>query len=297
MSAPAYTKLPTEEPGSPSGVATPQSPAYTEAPAAHTVLPPSYPTAHRPPPAASLSTTDNDDDDDEVKTININIVIKIPKSIQFPCFRRRCGRRDGAFATRDGIPREEKKRRFFVVMMALFYLSFVICSAVAWGLKRHIWEYSPVPLAIITFSPFIDFFIVGATILRVRRISQGQKPGFGFAFLIMTNITLFLLHLIIMIIAAGPWTHTYGYGWYYGGRMRAIVGLALYSVSGMTAIKLILALWVIRRRTMVVGGLRENIRAFREEFRQAMDGVDGADVSQAEEGDARRSQEGRVYLS
>ncbi|KAK6519410.1 hypothetical protein TWF281_003244 [Arthrobotrys megalospora] len=296
MAVPAYSKLPTEEPVSPARIATPESPVYVDSPTTHPTLPPTYPTIHRPPPAASICTT-HEGDDDDVRTININITIKVPKSFNFPCFRRRC-RRDPAYATRDGyqIPREEKKRRFLAVTMAFFYFSFFICGAVAWGLKdqNNIWEYSDVPLAAITFSPFIDFFIVASTILLVRRYNEEKRPGFLFAVLAMINGLLFILHVAILIIAAGPWTHTYGYGWFYSGHMRAIVGLTLYSVSGMTAVKLLLAIWVTKRIAKRDGGLKQRLREFREEVRQCMD---GSDASRVEEGEARRSQEGRVFLS
>ncbi|KAF3221552.1 hypothetical protein TWF106_006151 [Orbilia oligospora] len=267
MAAPAYSKVPTEEPMSPARIPTPDSPVYVESlrpsapvpPSTVPVLPPSYPTVHRPPPTASICTTNegDGDDDDDVKTININITIKIPKSFDFPCFRRRrCPRKDPAFATRGG--------------------------------------YSHVPLALTTFTAPIDFFIVAATILLVRRFNEQKRPGFRFAVLAVINIAMFILHVTIIIIAAGPWTHVYGYGWYYAGKLKAIVGLTLYSVSGMTAAKLLLGIWVFKRLAKKDGSMKRRLRAFREEIRQC---IDGEEPVQHEEGDARRSQEGAVFLA
>ncbi|KAK6358641.1 hypothetical protein TWF730_007964 [Orbilia blumenaviensis] len=306
MSAPAYSKLPTEEPMSPAGIPTPDSPVYVESPSApHTVpptvsnvipvLPPSYPTVHRPPPPGSICTTTESSDDD-VKTININITINIPSSFKFPCFRRHC-RRDPAYATSTGtqIPRAEKKRRFLTVLLAFAYFTFLLCAAVAWGLrnKHHITEYSPVPLGIATLTAPIELFIVGSTILIARRFSEHKRPGPVFAMLSVILATLFILHVVIIIIAAGPWTHTFGYGWYYASTMKPVVGLTLYSVSGMTAVKLLLAIWTLKRLSPKNGALKTHLRAFRDEFRQCV----GEESNQAEEGDARRSQEGSVFLA
>lgn len=305
MAAPAYSKVPTEEPSSPARILTPDFPVNIESPRPSTppsiipVLPPSYPTVHRPPPTAFIGTTnEGDGDSDDVRTININMTIKIPKSFDFPCFRRRRCRRDPAFATRDGyeIPREEKKRRFIAIMMVFAYFTFLLCGAVAWGIhdSLNVWEYSHLPLALTTFTAPIEFFVVGATILLVRRFNEQKRPGFKFAILAIINATMFILHVIIIIIASGPWTHTFGYGWHYGGKLRAIVGLTLYSVSGMTAVKLLLGIWTFKRLAKKDGTLKRHLRAFREEIRQY---VDGEEPSRVEEGDARRSQEGGVFLA
>ncbi|KAF3116974.1 hypothetical protein TWF569_002386 [Orbilia oligospora] len=309
MAAPAYSKVPTEEPVSPARIPAPDSPVYVESPRPSApippstvpVLPPSYPTVHRPPPTASICTTNegDGDDDDDVKTININITIKIPKGLNFPCFRRRrCPRKDPAFATRGGyeIPREEKKRRFLAITMVFAYFTFLLCGAIAWGIYDHmnVYSYSHVPLALTTFTAPIDFFIVAATILLVRRFNEQKRPGFRFAILAVINIAMFILHVTIIIIAAGPWTHVYGYGWYYAGKLKAIVGLTLYSVSGMTAVKLLLGIWIFKRLAKKDGSMKRRLRAFREEIRQC---IDGEEPVQHEEGDARRSQEGAVFLA
>ncbi|KAK6348577.1 hypothetical protein TWF718_006365 [Orbilia javanica] len=305
MAAPQYSRVPTEEPSSPARIPTPDSTVYVESPQSSApaplstipILPPSYPTVHRPPPSITTTTNEGDGDDDDVRTININITIKIPKSFDFPCFRRRRCRRDPtSFAARDSyeIPREEKKRRFIAVLIVFSYFTFLLCGAIAWGIydSLNVWEYSHVPLALTTFTAPIEFFVVAATILLVRRFNEQKRPGFRFAILALINITMFILHVAIIIIAAGPWTHTFGYGWHYGGKLKAIVGLTLYSVSGMTAVKLILGMWIFKRLASTDGRLKRSLRAFREEIRECV----GEEPSRVEEGDARRSQEGGVFL-
>ncbi|KAK6519894.1 hypothetical protein TWF506_000189 [Arthrobotrys conoides] len=305
MAAPAYSRVPSEEPMSPARISTPDSPVYITSPKASApscavpILPPTYPTVHRPPPTASICTTnEGNGDDDDVKTISINITIKVPKSFNFPCFRQRRCRRDPACTTCDGyeIPREEKKRRFIAVLMVFAYFTFLLCGAIAWGIYDHlnIWQYSHVPLAITTFTAPIDFFIVASTILFVRRLNEQKRPGFRFAILAILNSTLFILHLVVLIIAAGPWTHTFGYGWHYGGKLKAIVGLTLYSVSGMIAVKLLLVIWTIKRLAKKDGSLKSQLRAFREEIRQC---VGGGEPVQVEEGNERRSHEAGIFLA
>ncbi|EPS44056.1 hypothetical protein H072_1946 [Dactylellina haptotyla CBS 200.50] len=249
------------------------TPAPTESPIMSPARPgpsnlPEYQrTVHRPPP--STISSDPSDPDDDYKTININITIKIPSSFRFPCFRR-CKRRgrDGAppqprdfrsLREGDGIPPAEKKRRALAVLITLFYISFIVCGAVSWGLKnRHgVWEIPHAPLIIETFIPILDFFVLLSTIFVIKRHREEDKPSVRYVILILLNLGLFILHLVIMILAV-IWHVKGGSGYYRGyywmwvheGKLRTICALILYSTVTMMVFKIIALLAIIRVRSL-----------------------------------------------
>ncbi|KAK6544133.1 hypothetical protein TWF694_000841 [Orbilia ellipsospora] len=276
MADPSIKKTPIVETGSspavdPRAIMTPvySTPAQSVA-GREPAPPPMYApgTVHRPPPSISPSDHGNPSEpDDDYKTININITIKVPSSFHFPCWRR-CKRRhqdppppshsiQGIHA-RDGIPRAEKRRRFLAVVVAIFYLSFIICGAVAWGIKDRagIWTIPQAPLILETFAPFLDVFVLYSTIIAIKRHQENDKPGFRWFILLVLNVGLFVLHLVVLIFAAiwaenaENYLYWRGRYWHMNHNKIAVAGLMLYNTSTLILIKFILFIAIMRKRSL-----------------------------------------------
>lgn len=231
----------------PASIATPESRNVTPPPVKSPG--PLYNTIRRPPPDSI--TPSEPDNDDELRTININITINIPSSLKFPAFRRRCWDRKLKAAQ---TPKDVKKRRFLAFIIAIFYISFIVCGSVAWHLKNdsYVWQIPHAPLIIETFAPLLDLFATVATIFVIKRHNEGDKPAFRYAILFLVNFLLFVLHLTIMILAA-VWIDKYdnNYWTYYSGqKTKDIAGLMLYNTVTMIVIKIVLLLAVIRQRSL-----------------------------------------------
>ncbi|KAF3906077.1 hypothetical protein ABW21_db0208027 [Orbilia brochopaga] len=231
-------------------VVAPRSPSPPGSPAAPLLAP------HSPAltqTTASLAGSGISEADDELNTINIHIQINVPKSLALPCFRRswynecraRCGSRI----------RERRPHKFLGFVLGIFYISFVVCGAVAWHLRNRYTLYmlgSVAPEVIATFSPFFDLFVNVSTILVIRRHSGEDKPSARYAVLFLANFVLFVLHLVLLIIAAS-WQADSNYSWWYYEQFqkrKVVVGLMLYSMTTLVFFKVLLALAVITKSSL-----------------------------------------------
>lgn len=276
--------------------------------------PPMYETVHRPPPPTSPSTIpqsepDHDHDHDhDTRTININIQINIPGSIRLPCFRRRCRHRhreDGRGLGFHGseIPIEEKRRRFLAFLILLFYISFIVCGAVAWHIKNHhgVYTVSVVPCVIATFSPLLDLFVLWATTYVIRRYRNDDKPSARYAFLFLLNILLLALHISILIVAIVYENTSYRNSWsYYGHQWQPVIGdLLIYNNSTLISFKLITFLIILKSaglRNTFGQSVRRIPSAIGEEFRYQVLTQDVDDDAEAIRGATATADRGRVYL-
>ncbi|KAF3911737.1 hypothetical protein AA313_de0205334 [Arthrobotrys entomopaga] len=276
-------------------------------------------TVHRPPPSISPSDrTGPSEPDDDYKTININISIKVPSSFHFPCWRR-CKHRHQdpppphssiqGYHARSDIPRAEKKRRFLAVVVAIFYISFIICAAVAWSVRNDagVWSVPEAALALETFAPILDIFVLYSTIIVIKRHQESDKPGFRYFLLLVLNFGLFVLHLVILILAA-IWADAanngmdYGrsYNWHMNRNKESVAALILYNTSTLILIKFILFIAVLRKRALrqKFGQSVTNVSAFiGQEYRyHSLTGDVDEDATRIDS--ARNStDQGRVYLA
>jgi len=149
---------------------------------------------------------------------------------------------------------EEKRRRFLAFVIVIFYISFIVCGAVAWHLKNYFWSYpsgSVVPAIIETFVPFFDFFVLVSSIFLIRRHREGDKPSFRYGILFVLNVALFILHLVIMIIMAVWIGRRSSYNHYYwSARGPNVAGLILYSSATMVLFKILLLIAALRSRSL-----------------------------------------------
>ncbi|KAJ6262554.1 hypothetical protein Dda_3365 [Drechslerella dactyloides] len=196
------------------------------------------------------------DPSDELNTINIHIQINVPKSLALPCFRRswyreRCRARCGHGTDASG----RRRWRFLGFILTVFYISFIVCGAVAWHLRNDYDLYtlgSRAPLVLATFSPLLDAFVTVSSILVIRRHTDNDKPGARYAILFFLNFALFVLHVVILGIA-GSYLNTslYGWGQYQREEMRdTCAALVMYSTSTMILFKLLLAGAVIGKASL-----------------------------------------------
>jgi len=177
-----------------------------------------------------------------MKSIRINIHIEYPEDI-FPKFRNR--------KFHFGCRNSNKKRRFHPLLkliIALFYISFIVCGAVSWHLKNR-WSVRCIPVAVLVIMTFIPFFDLFGNIAILRLIKKHQEnpkqPKLGPLALIVLqfNTVLLIAHIVFMTLAI-TWMpdQYYWQYWYTKEYKKAIIGMTMHSTISMILFKVILAL-------------------------------------------------------
>ncbi|KAK6340617.1 hypothetical protein TWF696_008942 [Orbilia brochopaga] len=284
-------------------IVAPRSPSPLGSPSAP-LLASRSPAQTQTSPSLAGSAASEVDASDELNTINIHIQINVPKSLALPCFRRSWYKQCG---TERCVP-ERRRGHFLAAILGVFYISFLICGAVAWSLRNEYDLYSlgsHAPLVIATFSPLLDCFVMVSSILVIRRHSDGDKPSARYAVLFLMNFALFILHLVILIIAA-RWLTGWQNAWYYYNQVeksKTVAGLILYSMSTMIFFKLVLALVIITKaglRRILSSSVARIPLAVYEEYRyQTLTRDLDADARQIESArpSVESEQAGQIYLS
>jgi len=276
------------------------APSYTPSPVETSTASPAP--IHTPAPALWGQSTDRiivvetTEPEPDVKTININIQINLPSGFQLPRFRRRCQGN-----SRDNGPCRRRRPFPGFLLLLIFHISFVICGAISWDIyNQSSLGLSSVPMVLATIAPIIDFFVTVSTVLVVRRHAEDDKPKFRYVLLLLINILFFILFLVLLIVVA-VWADDGGWMFYYSGQsFKSICGLVLYIMSTEILIKLILALFVIKSRSLrhkFAESVKQASSMIGKEYRyQALTRDVDQDASTVESA-GPSTEQGRIYLA